>query len=88
MLSPAEGLQDHYLAALDLYTYEHLNIYNKVILGLTETDRYDLIIYKLTDFYQELEDAVSTFGFKSAVLIVTSRDAGHAHTEFRDTILS
>ena len=34
-----------------------------------------------------MEDAVSTFGFKSAVLIVTSRDGGHAPTYINDTIL-
>ena len=35
-----------------------------------------------------MEDAVSTFGFKSAVLIVISRDAGHATTEVKNIILS
>ena len=43
-------------------------------------DKYDLTISKWTEFYQELDDSVSTFGFKSAVLIVTARDAGHAPT--------
>ena len=35
-----------------------------------------------------MEDSVSTFGLKSEVLIVTSIDAGHALTEFKDIIHS
>ena len=34
-----------------------------------------------------MEDALSTFGFKSAVLIVTARDSGHELTEVRNIIL-
>ena len=64
MAAPVEGLQDHYLANLDLSTSEYLKLYNNKIVGLTESDRYDLIISKWTDFYQELEDSISTFGFK------------------------
>ena len=88
MVSPVEGLHDTYLATIDLSTHEKLNIYNKAIVRPTESDRYDLNISKWTDFYHELEDAVSTFGFKSAVLIVTSRYEGHTCTEVNNTILS
>ena len=35
-----------------------------------------------------MEDAISTFGFKSEVLIVTSIDGGHAYTEVKEIILS
>ena len=42
-------------------TSENINLYNKVIVGIPESDRYDLTRYKWTEFYQELEDAVSTF---------------------------
>ena len=88
MLSPAEGLQDHYLAALDLYTYEHLKLYKKSIVGLPKSDKYDLNRSNWTDFYQELEDAVSIFELKSAVFIVASRNVGHAPTEVKNIILS
>ena len=67
---------------------EHLKLYNKAIVGLPESDRYDIIRSKWTDFYQELENAVSTFGFKAVVLIVTSIDALHVPTEVKDNILS
>ena len=35
-----------------------------------------------------MDDSVSTFGFKSAVFIVTSRDAKNVPNEFKDIILS
>ena len=88
MAKPVDGLQDPYLETLYLSTSEHFKLYNKAIVGIPESDRYDLIRSKWTNFYQELEDVVSTFGFKSADLIVTSRDAGHAPTEVRNIILS
>ena len=88
MAAPADGLQDPCLAFLYLSTSEHLKLYNKSIVGLTESDRYDLTRSNWTDFYQELEDAVSTFGFKSAVLIVTSVDGGNSPTEVKYTIMS
>ena len=47
-----EGLHDPYLATLENSTYEHLKLYNKAIVGLPESDRYDLTSYKWTEFYQ------------------------------------
>ena len=52
MAEPVDGIQDHYLATLDLSTYEHLKLYNKAIFGLPESDWYDLTRSKWTDFYQ------------------------------------
>ena len=52
MTATVDALQDPYLEILDLYTSEHINIYNKAIVGLPESYRYDLIRYKWTDFYQ------------------------------------
>ena len=52
MAALVDGLQDPYLATLYILTYKHLNIYNKEIVGLPESDRYDLISSKWTDFYQ------------------------------------
>ena len=88
MASPVDGLQESCLATVDLSTSEHLNFHNKAIVGIVESDRYDLTTSKWTYLYRELEDAVSIFGFKSAVLIVTSRDADHAPTEVKNIILS
>ena len=85
--APDDGFQYPYLATLDLSISEHLNLYNKAIFGLPEMDRYDLTRSKWTEFYQELEDYVSTFGFNTPVLIVTSRYGGHVPTEFKDIIL-
>ena len=56
MAAPAYGIQDPYLAILNISTSEHLK--------LLESDRYDLTRSKWNGFYQEMEDAVSTFGFK------------------------
>ena len=75
-----DGLQDPHLATLNISTSERLKLYDKVIFGLQESDRYILTRSKWTEFYQELEDAVSTFGFKSSVLVVTARYALHATT--------
>ena len=88
MAAPVDRLQDPYLATLDLSISEHLTLYNKSIVGLTESDRYDITRSKWNELYQELEDAVSTFGFKSVVLIVKTRYAGHALTEVKNIILS
>ena len=52
MATPVDGLQDPYLDTLELSTYEHLKLYNKAVVGLPESDRYDLIRSKWTDFYQ------------------------------------
>ena len=51
---PVNGNQDLYLATLDLTTLERLNLYNKAIVLLPESNRYDLTISKWTDFHQEL----------------------------------
>ena len=59
--SPDDGLQDLYLDTLDITISENLNIYNKSIVGLPESNRYDITRSKWTDSYQELEDYVFTF---------------------------
>ena len=61
MAAQVDGLQEPYLAVIDLLKYEHLNIYGKAIVGLPESERYDLTIYKWTSFYPKLEDAVYKF---------------------------
>ena len=48
--SPPNGIQDPYLTTLDLFTSKHLKIYNKAIVGLTESDRYDHTRSKWSDF--------------------------------------
>ena len=50
MAAPVDGIQDPYLATLELSTYEQLKLYNKKISGLPESDRYDLTRSKWTDF--------------------------------------
>ena len=75
MAAPDDGLQDPYLAILYLATSDQLKIYNKVIVLLLESKRCDLIISKRTNFYQELDNAASTFGFK-AVVIFSSGSRG------------
>ena len=81
-------LQDPYMATLDISTYEHIKLYNKVIFGLPESYRYDLTRSKWNYFYQELEYDVSKFWFKAAFLIVEARDAHNAPTEVMDILLS
>ena len=71
MAAPVDMLQKPYLTTLDLYKSEHIKIYNMAMVGLPESDRYDLTRYKWTDFYQELEGAVSTYVLKLVVFIVT-----------------
>ena len=66
-LEPANALHDPYLANLNLNTSEHLKLYNKAIFGLPESDRYNITRFKWTGFYQELENSVSTIGFKASV---------------------
>ena len=61
MAELVESLQDSYLSTLNISTSEHLKLYNKAIVGLPESDRYDLTRSKWTKFYQELEDDVSKF---------------------------
>ena len=65
MAAPVDRIQGPYLATLEFSTSEHLKLYNKAIVGLPESDRYDITISKRTDFYQELEETVSSFVFKS-----------------------
>ena len=50
--TPADGLQDPYLATLNISTSENIKLYNKAIVGLTESDRYDLTRSKWTVIYQ------------------------------------
>ena len=87
MLVPNIRIQEPYLVVSYINPSEHLNIYNKAIVGLPERDRYKLIRSKWNEFYQELEDDVSTFGSKAAVLIVTTRYVVHVPTEFKNVIL-
>ena len=87
-MAEVDGLQDPYLAIINISISEHINLYNKATVGLLESDRYDITISKWNDFYQELEDAVFIFGFKAAVFIVTSIYGLYIHTEVKDLILS
>ena len=83
MTTPADGIQEPYLDTIIISTFEHIKFYNKEIFGLLESDRHDFTRYKWTDVFQELEDAVSTFVFKAAVLIFKSIDAHNAPTEIK-----
>ena len=85
--APDNDIHNPYLSTLYLSTSEHIKFYNKEIVGIPESDRYNLTISKWTEFYQELEDAVSIFGWKSAVLIVTAKDAHNAPAEVKNVIL-
>ena len=87
-MAAVDELQDSYLANLYIYISEHLKIYDKSIVGRPESHWYDLTRSKWTDFYQELEDAISIFWFKAAILIVTDIYALHLPTEVKDIILS
>ena len=51
MSAMADGLKDPYLVILNLITSEHLKIYNKEIIGLSNSDRYDLTRSKWNDLY-------------------------------------
>ena len=46
------GLQDPYLSILNISTSEHLKLYNKAIVGLPESDRYDITRSEWNNFYQ------------------------------------
>ena len=85
-MQEVDRLQDHYLATLELYTLEHLNLYNKAIFGLPENDRYYLTITKWKELYQKLEYAVPTFGFKSSVKIITAIYNLHYPSELNNVI--
>ena len=87
-MAASDILQDPYLSNLDLKTSGNINLYKKAITGLSESDRYNLISSKCTDFYQELEDSVVTFGFNTAVQVVTERDPGNVPTDFKKIIHS
>ena len=71
---------------MNLFAWEILKIYTKAIVGIHENGRYDLTRYNWTYFYQELEDAVSTFSFKASTHIVTDRVVNHFTTEFTNFI--
>ena len=79
-------LQYPYLDTLNIATSEHINLYNKAIVGLPEINRYELTGSKWNGFYQELYDYVFIFGFKVAVLVVIARYRSHLRTEFRNII--
>ena len=40
--APSDRLQDPYLVTLNITISEHLKLYNKAVVGLTENERYDL----------------------------------------------
>ena len=80
-MDEADGKQDPYMDTIYLKTLEHMKFYNKDIFGLTGDGMCDLTTSKWTYFYQELEDAVSTFGFKTAYHIVTAIDKVHNPSE-------
>ena len=88
MAALAGGIKFPYLSILYLATSEHLKLYKKSTFCRTESDNYDLTRSKWTEFYQELEDDVSKFGFKAAVLIVIDIDGVHVPTEVKNIILS
>ena len=46
MTATADGTQDPYLATLNMTTSENLKLHNKAIIGLTDSDMYDLTIPK------------------------------------------
>ena len=87
MAESADGIQYPYLEVLDIFTSEYLKLYNTEIIGIQENDSYDMTGYRWSEFYQELEDAVSTVGFKETVLIVRARDGVHITTEVKNIIL-
>ena len=64
MAAPVDDTRYPYLDNIYLSTSEQLKLYNKAVFGLPEIERYDLTRSKWNNSYQELEDAVSTFGFK------------------------
>ena len=75
--APADNIKDPYIVILKMTTSEHLKLYNKEIVGLPKSNRYDPTRSKCTNFNQELEDSVSKFGFKTEFQIVTDRDGAH-----------
>ena len=75
-------IRSYYTAHRPVYTHTH----NKEIFGLPKNYRYDITISKWKYFYQELEDYVSTFGFKAPVKIVTAIYAAYIPTEFKNFI--
>ena len=83
-MSVTDGLQEHYLDILNLSTSKNIRLYKKAIFGLKESNRYVLIRFKWTEFYQELEDNVPSFVFKPAALIVTTIYGIHVHTEAKN----
>ena len=85
-MAETDSLQDPYLVTMDPKTSEHLNIFNKEITGLSESNRYDLTSSKWTDFYQDPENAVATFGFNVSVQVFTAIYPGNVPTEFKNII--
>ena len=52
------GLQDPYLVNLDISTSENPKISDKLNIGLSINNRYDMHRFKCTDLYQELEGSL------------------------------
>ena len=50
--APYGGLQEPYLFTIDCTTSEDLKLYNKAMVVLPESGRYDLTRSKWTNFYQ------------------------------------
>ena len=51
IMAASDIQQDLYLATLDLKTSEYLNLYNKAITRMSESDRYNLTMSKWIDLY-------------------------------------
>ena len=82
-----DGLQDPHLDTINLYTSEDLKIYNKAIVWLTESVRYDLILYKWTNFYQIWIILYQHSDSKQQFWLWTNRDSLHAATELNEIIM-
>ena len=52
-MEASDRLQEPYPAIIIIYKSEHIKLYNKAIVGISENDRYVLTIFKWTEFYQE-----------------------------------
>ena len=74
------------MATLSLTILEHLKLYNKAIIRLPQSDSYELTRSKWNVLNQNLEYAVSTFGFKTSVQIVIARGGGYLPTEIKNVI--
>ena len=85
-MDAVDEFQSIHLATIYLTTLEIIKLYNKATLEFPKKDRYDLTISKSTGFYQELEDAVSTFRPTTIAQVVTARDLNHTPSRFNKFI--